>query len=88
MHSLLFKSGDAIASLKEELLTIKDSKIEARAKCAELQAAHDSLLEQQKLYQELLAAADRQVRGQLMRLECWGGGGRGEKDCFCGGQRG
>ena len=61
MHSLLFKSGEAISSLKEELLDIKDSKLEARAKCVELQAAHDSLLEQQRLYQELLASADKQV---------------------------
>ena len=61
MHSLLFKSGEAISSLKEELLDMKDSKLEARAKCVELQAAHDSLLEQQRLYQELLASADKQV---------------------------
>ena len=61
MHALLFKSGEAISSLKDELLDIKDSKIEARAKCAELQAAHDAMLEQQKLYVELLASADKQV---------------------------
>ena len=46
MHSLLVQSGEAIASLKDELVNVKDS----RFMCEELQAAHHVLLEQQGLY--------------------------------------
>ena len=56
MHSLLVQSGEAIASLKDELVNAKDS----RFMCEELQAAHNVLLEQQALYKDLLSAAGMQ----------------------------
>jgi len=56
MHSLLVQSGEAISSLKDELVNAKDS----RFMCEELQAAHNVLLEQQGLYKDLLSAAGMQ----------------------------
>ena len=47
MHALLSKSGEAIASLKHELLDVRDSKLEVWGRCVQLQAAHDAMLEQQ-----------------------------------------
>ena len=69
MHSLLFKSSEAISSLKDELMSMKDSKIEVRAKYMQVQAAHKSMLEQQGLYKDLLTAAAKQNKRLQTEVE-------------------
>ena len=72
MHSLIFQSGEAIASLKDELMNAQDSKHTLSIKCEQLQAAHDVLAQQHALYKHVLSSAAEQhkrLQGEIESLQ-------------------